>query len=513
MKQLNKSELKQVNQAATEFGVLKDSNTFDLETMASLDPTGVGSLVMSFAKYGSCHNGDFVVDKPELLLGTAGEPVTRNILITAQEPVTITRITSPAFTECSIVPEADCIGRQLMRGETCNVKVTIDSRGAALDSELRIYTSAYTVVPYPIHITANTSSPRRCTVTPDVEEATNLTSIAGVWAFDHDQSRKVVVRSDGRVEGWTGDGSVTLENPAKRAFKFSFGTFAPETLTLNDTSDQLIRPGPIVVEKSGKAIDIKDGSKDNGAAVVQYFTTGAANQTFRFEPLADGTYRIVATHSGKVLDVQGGSKDGGAPIVQYDWLGGQNQRFRVEPLGGDYYRIVAAHSGKVVEVRYGTNEDLAVIQQWDWSNGAHQRFRLPGFKAAIRRPWDSRCKPGFTFSLGSCYDVPPGYAMTASPGGGLPGAMGKPCPADWRDDGTSCYPPWTGAYVASQADPEGGYTMRYPIIVTDCFQYSTAKGQSCPANFKNTGGPGGCSCEAQPISKEVKPVLSYDIIR
>jgi len=119
--------------------------------------------------------------------------------------------------------------------------------------------------------------------------------------------------------------------------------------------------------------------------------------------------------------------------------------------------------------------------------------------SAARRPWDERCKAGETFFAGLCYDVPPDYAPTA------PGFMGKPCPLGWRDDGTSCWPNWTGVDVAAQANQTEAF--RHPILVTDCSNYSTAKSQKCPTNFANTGGPLGCTCESRPTSKEVKSII------
>ena len=83
--------------------------------------------------------------------------------------------------------------------------------------------------------------------------------------------------------------------------------------------------------------------------------------------------------------------------------------------------------------------------------------------------------------------------------------MGKPCPLGWRDDGANCWPAWTGVDVPAQASKTG--TLKHPILVTDCANYSKAKNQTCPANFKNTGGPAGCTCEAQPTSKEVKSII------
>ncbi|PYQ63277.1 MAG: hypothetical protein DMF54_17155, partial [Acidobacteria bacterium] len=106
-------------------------------------------------------------------------------------------------------------------------------------------------------------------------------------------------------------------------------------------------------------------------------------------------------------------------------------------------------------------------------NPEHDRFTFSaGLRAgsALRRPWDSRCKPGEEFYAGLCYDVPVGYEIT------VPGFVGKPCASGWRDDGVQCYPPWTGVKVAYQADPDGDLPMRRPMLVTECPHYSTVDG-------------------------------------
>ena len=149
------------------------------------------------------------------------------------------------------------------------------------------------------------------------------------------------------------------------------------------------------------------------------------------------------------------------------------------------------------------------IYEFNWNNGAsknivtlsedHEDLSGQGITAA-RRPWDARCVPGEKFFAGLCYDIPPDYAPTA------PGFMGKPCPMGWRDDGTSCWPPWKGVDVTAQACQTCS-AFKYPILVTDCSNYSTPKNQKCPANFANVGGPLGCTCEARYTSKEVKSII------
>jgi hypothetical protein len=500
-----------MNTAATEFGVLKDSNTFDLSMLTALDPTGVSSMVMSFTKYGACGGEELLVSSRELNYGRIGNNrIMQSFVVTAQEPMTVTRIATPAFSNCTIVPESDCVGKQLARGESCKVTVDVSTGGAALDAEVRLYTTSFSTIPYAVHVLANTGAAATCRELPNVEEAVNLTSVAGVWAFNNNQAQKVIVQSTGAAQAWAGGpGTVTVNDPAGRGFFFNFGLFGSAYLYLDELGESLIsitapEAGPIVAQHSGKALDVPGASTSDGVALIQWDQHGGANQTFRFDALEPGTYKIVASHSGKVLTVQGASLASGAKIVQSTWTGADSQRFRLEPLEGSYFRIINVNSNKALNVAGGYYNSGAEIIQWDRTGGGNEKFRLSSTQSvrAVRRPWGAGCAAGQTLFEGLCYDVPPGRAMTT------PGIMGNPCPYDWRDDGTSCYPPWKGVKVDSQADPNGSFTMRHPIIVTDCWNYSQARGQSCPANFKNTGGPGGCSCEAQPMSKYIAPILA-----
>jgi hypothetical protein len=364
-----------MNKAATEAGVLEEQEVFNLKTLMVADITGISSMINSFAKYGSCTSEDFEPSSKSINVGNAGAGgAERTITLTAQQQMTVTRIASPAFQNCSITPRSDCINKQLQPGQTCNITVRV-SGADKLDSELRIYTSTYTEIPYAVQVLANGSAVNECKIDPELDEAFNLTAIEGAWATTS-QTSKLIMHSGGQVEGYLGNGTVEVRDANKREFELNFANYS--------------------------------------------------------------NYNFVAT-----MDEVGSS----------------------------------------MVVKYSSTASPGTV------------YTLGTF---LRRPWDSRCKPGQTFFAGLCYEVPAGNEMTA------PGFYGKICPPDWRDDGTSCYPPWTGKNVPAQAEPEGSYTLRHPIVVTDCGQYSTARGQECPANFKNTGGPAGCSCEAQPTSKSVR---------
>jgi len=84
------------------------------------------------------------------------------------------------------------------------------------------------------------------------------------------------------------------------------------------------------------------------------------NQRFRLE-LVSGTnvYRIKAVHSGKCLDVKWGSHDEGMNVIQYGCHDGDNQKWRLTGVGWDslasvYYTfmIQSVRSGKYLDVNY-----------------------------------------------------------------------------------------------------------------------------------------------------------------
>lgn len=190
------------------------------------------------------------------------------------------------------------------------------------------------------------------------------------------------------------------------------------------------------------------------------------------------------------------------------WAWSKNQGQKVTVLTNGTATSWAGNKGvvtvkdpinRVYEFNWDGGRNIDTLTLSDDRQGLAGQNQVRAAVTAVRRPWDDRCKAGEQFFAGLCYDVPPDYAPTA------PGFMGKPCPLGWRDDGTSCWPNWTGVDVPVQAAQTG--TFRHPIVVTDCANYSTQKNQKCPANFKNTGGPLGCSCEAIPTSKEVRSII------
>ena len=125
---------------------------------------------------------------------------------------------------------------------------------------------------------------------------------------------------------------------------------------------------------SNKLVDVYGGSQRAGAAVIQWSPTGGPNQQWRFEPLGDDVYRVVAVHSGQVLDVHGRSTAPGAEVVQWPWNGGPNQQWRLVPLSGGLVQIVSVNSGLVLDVYGGSAAEGAKLIQWPWHGGANQQW-------------------------------------------------------------------------------------------------------------------------------------------
>jgi Tectonin domain len=374
------TSLAATNQASREMGELKTEGQFDYTMLMSLDPTGFSSMIYSFAKYGSCSVEDLATNVGEVDFGPGPTAPTdvRTIELTVQNPTTITEITSSPFQGCSIIPNSDCAGKTLQPGQKCTVNVKVAGTGKIV-GEVHVYTTAYDVIPLAIGVKANSAATSDCTFLADADDAVNLSSLAGVWAWKDDQSQKIVIKNDGTLTSPLGSGGVQVVDPVARTYMLGMGTVR------------------------------------SGASIAEAMAVAPAQVTL---------------------------------------------------------------------------------------NPEHDRFTFNsgpnGGTSAVRRPWDSRCKPGEQFYAGLCYDIPVGYEIT------VPGFVGKPCPSGWRDDGVQCYPIWTGPKVAYQADTDGSLPMRRPILVTDCPTFSPVQGnQACPVNFKKVV----CTCEAQPTGKDVKSLI------
>lgn len=122
--------------------------------------------------------------------------------------------------------------------------------------------------------------------------------------------------------------------------------------------------------------DIEGNSLNQGARLIQWPYHGGSNQMFTFEPLGDGSYKIISKRSGLVLDVSGGSTAQGAQIIQWPFHGGDNQRFFIDDAAVGQYRIRSKKSNLVLDVAGASMSQGAPVIQWPKNGGANQIFGI-----------------------------------------------------------------------------------------------------------------------------------------
>lgn len=135
----------------------------------------------------------------------------------------------------------------------------------------------------------------------------------------------------------------------------------------------------IVNRKSGKALAVQRGSKENGACVIQRAYGSEDSQLWRLEPAGDGGYRIDNVATGKALDMLGGGGGGGGDgtqIVQSDRKNQTHQQWRIASAGGGYYRVTNLRSGKALSVLGKSTDEEAYIVQWDYDGDLSQQWML-----------------------------------------------------------------------------------------------------------------------------------------
>ncbi len=116
----------------------------------------------------------------------------------------------------------------------------------------------------------------------------------------------------------------------------------------------------------GKALDITDGSKANGAKIQIWSYVGAEQQKFSLEYLGDGYYKIVSKYSGKVLTIEN-QKVLGSYVVQKDYANLDSQKWQIKLKSGDKYSILSKDGVYAIEVENG--KDGAKLKM-NYRNGA-----------------------------------------------------------------------------------------------------------------------------------------------
>lgn len=132
----------------------------------------------------------------------------------------------------------------------------------------------------------------------------------------------------------------------------------------------------IVSRYSSKVIDVSGANVANGANIILWSDTGAANQQWDFTDLGNGYYAIQAAHSGLAMDVYNACTNPGCEIRQWDYWGGENQQWKIVSVGNGYFEIVSRSNGMPLDVWQWNNNDGADVRQWSETGGANQQWRI-----------------------------------------------------------------------------------------------------------------------------------------
>lgn len=205
---------------------------------------------------------------------------------------------------------------------------------------------------------------------------------AGIHVFDGDNNKKLrqvssIYFNPNKVHVvlYNMDGkAVVLHNSSDclvNVHNLNFNNYVQkiEVRTRNSTLDR----NQVIVNRGypQTAIDNKNVNA-NLTAVGGMTSSHKKNQQWTY----DGQKRIVSSHSGKCLDAKYGSRENGTELIQYDCHNGNNQKFTFEQDG----TIININANKCIELKSGIQNETNVpmylntcdsenpYQQWDVLN-------------------------------------------------------------------------------------------------------------------------------------------------
>jgi hypothetical protein len=134
----------------------------------------------------------------------------------------------------------------------------------------------------------------------------------------------------------------------------------------------------ILARHSGKAVEVKDCSTENGATIQQCDYHGGNSQKWKIGYIGDGYYKVINGNSCKGLDVKDWNTANGAIIQQwaYNTNGQANQEWKINNIGSSYYTLEARFSGKVIDIKDASLNNGAIAQQWSYCNQPNAQFRI-----------------------------------------------------------------------------------------------------------------------------------------
>jgi hypothetical protein len=132
---------------------------------------------------------------------------------------------------------------------------------------------------------------------------------------------------------------------------------APPVCSVNFSASKCYK---IVNKRSGKVLDVFNGSCNNNTVIKQYGYHGGTNQQWRLSSIGGGYFKFIARNCGKILACHNSNE--GENTYQYDYYTGGAKDWKIECAAGGFYRITHRLSGKVLDVEGDSYNDAAAVE-------------------------------------------------------------------------------------------------------------------------------------------------------
>jgi len=132
----------------------------------------------------------------------------------------------------------------------------------------------------------------------------------------------------------------------------------------------------VSVLNNSRAVDIANGSRDNGGGVQIFQVNSTIAQNFEITRGLDGFYTIRSVASGRVLDVHNATTHNGSAIQIWDSNNSCAQKWLIAPRENGQFVIRSACSGKTLDITGGNSANGTRLQLWDLNNTPAQKWRF-----------------------------------------------------------------------------------------------------------------------------------------
>ena len=147
--------------------------------------------------------------------------------------------------------------------------------------------------------------------------------------------------------------------------------------SLANEQENIVADGTYTIASVGNSknvLDVYGGYFGSGTNIWLYTSNNTAAQRYEIKHMGNGYYRIMVEKTGKVLEVAGKSSKNGANLQQYEWNGNDGQLWKFVRTGTNSYylksklgTVIKAASEKCEagsNVELGTLNESSNAQKW-----------------------------------------------------------------------------------------------------------------------------------------------------